>query len=238
MSANLLQHPGKVHTLTDDLESFLHVLGWMTLRYVPAIDSYEAEDRGSDMRMFDEHSVRKGRFDRGGHGKSRAFRAGDYPSSTFQPRYETPLLKLLQELSSPFKSLYAVRPPNEEVRQSVRVRPDITDRKLYRLWDTIDQYDQDIRQLESQIWFVNEIKKTLDEEVWPADDEADVNLPIAFDNDTDRQVQNKISQLQNTQSVWERSKGLSRNSKRAGSPTPEPSAKRRRGTTAASGSGI
>jgi hypothetical protein len=37
MSANLLQHPGKMHTLTDDLESFLHVLGWMTLRYVPAM---------------------------------------------------------------------------------------------------------------------------------------------------------------------------------------------------------
>ncbi|KAF8554515.1 hypothetical protein OG21DRAFT_1394048, partial [Imleria badia] len=35
MSANLLQHPGKMHTLTDDLESFLHVLGWMMLRYVP-----------------------------------------------------------------------------------------------------------------------------------------------------------------------------------------------------------
>ena len=179
MSANLLQHPGKVHTLTDDLESFLHVLGWMTLRYVPAIDSYEAEDRGSDMRMFDEHSVRKGRFDRGGHGKSRAFRAEDYPSSSFQPRSATPLSKLLRQLRKPFKSLYA-EPPTDEDRQSVQVRPDSSDRQLYRLWDTIDQYDEDIRQLESQIWFVNEIKKTLDEEVWPTDDEADTNLSHCF----------------------------------------------------------
>ncbi|KAF8444050.1 hypothetical protein L210DRAFT_3502701 [Boletus edulis BED1] len=48
MFVNLLQQPGKFHKVTDDLESFLHVLGWMTLRYVPAIDSYDAEDRGED----------------------------------------------------------------------------------------------------------------------------------------------------------------------------------------------
>ncbi|KAF8421911.1 hypothetical protein L210DRAFT_384715 [Boletus edulis BED1] len=48
MSANPLEQPGKFHTVTDDPESFLHVLGWMTLRYVPAIDSYYAEDRGED----------------------------------------------------------------------------------------------------------------------------------------------------------------------------------------------
>ena len=28
--------------LTDDLESFLHVLAQMTLRYIPAVDSYGA----------------------------------------------------------------------------------------------------------------------------------------------------------------------------------------------------
>ena len=238
MSAKLLQHPGKVHTLTDDLKSFLHVLGWMSLRYVPAIDSYEAEDRGDDMVMFDQHSVRKGRSDRGGHLKSHVLCAGHYPSSTFQPRRETPLFDLLRQLSSPFKSLYAVRRPTAADRSRVQVRPDITNRQLHRLWDTIDQYDEDIGHLESPIWFINEIKMALDEEVWPVDDSADENLPIGSSNDTHRQAQNKISQLQNTHSVWERSKGLSRNSKREASPTPEPSAKRHRGTPAASGSGI
>ncbi|KAF8548211.1 hypothetical protein OG21DRAFT_789751, partial [Imleria badia] len=60
MSANLLQYPGKMHTLKDDLESFLHVLAWMMLRYVPAGVFYDAADRGDDMVMFDEHSVREG----------------------------------------------------------------------------------------------------------------------------------------------------------------------------------
>ena len=237
MSANLLQRPGKVHTFTDDLESFLHVLGWMTLRYVPARDTYRPHHRGIDMDMFDQHYKLHGYSDQGGHLKSYVLGAGKYPSSTYRPRSQTPLFKLLRQLRKPFKSLYA-DPPTDDDRQCVQVRPDATDRVLYRLWDTIDQYDQDIGHLESPTWFINEIKQALDEEAWPTDDKADENLPIASSNDTHRQAQNKISRLQNTHSVWERSKGLSRNSKREASPTPEPSAKRRRGTPAASGSGI
>ena len=237
MSANLLRQPGKLNTLTDDLESFLHVLGWTTLRYVPAIASYSALRRGKDMVMFDEHDREEDHSEQGGHLKSYVLGASKYPSSTYRPRSQTPLFKLLRQLRKPFKSLYA-EPPTDDDRQCVEVRPDATDRVLYRLWDTIDQYDQDIRHLESPTWFINEIKQALDEEAWPTDDKADENLPIASSNDTHRQAQNKISQLQNTHSVWERSKGLSRNSKREASPTPEPSAKRRRGTPAASGSGI
>ena len=237
MSANLLRQPGKLNTLTDDLESFLHVLGWTTLRYVPAIASYSALRRGKDMVMFDEHD-REDHSDQGGYLKSYVLRGDSYPSDTFYPRTPTPLFDLLRQLSSPFKSLYAVHRPTAADRSRVQVRPDITDRQLHRLWATIDQYDEDIGHLESPIWFINEIKKALDEEVWPTDDKADENLPIASSHDTHRQAQNKISQLQNTHSVWERSKGLSRNSKREASPTPEPSAKRRRGTPAVSGSGI
>ena len=235
MSANLLRQPGKLNTLTDDLESFLHVLGWTTLRYVPAIASYSALRRGKDMVMFDEHD-REDHSDQGGYLKSYVLRGDSYPSDTFYPRTPTPLFNLLRQLSSRFKSLYA-EPPTDKDRRSVQVRPDSSDRLLYRLWDTIDQYDQDIGHLKSPIWFIDEIKKALDQ-VWPTDDKADENLPIASSNDTRRQAQKKVSQLQNTDSVWERWKELSRNSKREASPTPEPSAKRRRGTPAASGSGI
>ena len=55
MSADLRQHPGKVHRLTDDLESFPHILGWMTLRYARAINSYGTGRRGRDLCMFDEN---------------------------------------------------------------------------------------------------------------------------------------------------------------------------------------
>ena len=237
MSANLLRHPGKLNTLTDDLESCLHVLAWMMLRYVPASESYSALRRGRDMDMFDEHFRERGHSERGGEDKALAFEAGRYPSRIFRPRCETPLLKLMQELSKPFKSLYG-DPPTDEDRDKVNVPFNRSDRELFQLCAAIDQYDQDMEYLESSTWFINTMKTALDEKKWPTGDNADENLPVASSDDTERQAQNKHSQLQNTRNVWERSKGLSRSSKRAASPTPEPSAKRRRGTPVASGSGV
>ena len=57
MSAHLLQNPGKFHILKDDLESFLHVLSWMTLCYVPAIDSYAPLDHAENLQAFNEYVV-------------------------------------------------------------------------------------------------------------------------------------------------------------------------------------
>ena len=236
MSANLLQHPGKMHALTDDLESFLHVLGWMTLRYVPATDSYTAFRRGMDLRKFDEHYQEEGHSAEGGDAKSDSLRGGSYPSQSFRPRCKTPLSKLLEGLKAPFKSLYD--PPTEEDRNKVQVRPDSSDRELYRLWDRVDQYDQHIRHLQSPIWFVNEIKKALDLDGWPTNDASDLNLPIASGKQTERKMELHTSQLQYTQSQWAMSKAPSMTSKRTGSPTPEPSAKRRRRTPEVSGTRI
>ena len=238
MSANLLQHPGKMHTLTDDLESFLHVLGWMTLRYVPAGDSYDAEARGEDIwDIFDQHSVREGQFDRGGRDKARAFRAEDYPSPSFQPRRKTPLSDILKKLRSPFRSLYTLSPPSAEDLESVKALPNITDRSQLLSYAAVLQYDNDMKCLQSSTWFIDTMMTTLDKE-WPTDDKADENLPIDFSGCTRRQVQNRTKEIQHTQKLFEDSRGLSSSSKRARSPTNEPSAKRRRGTPPTSGSGI
>ena len=234
MSANLLRHPRKLNTLTDDLESFLHVLGWLTLRYVPAIDTYSALRRGRDLVMFDEHDREEDHCEQGGHLKSYILGAGQYPSSTYQPRSETPLLKLMQELSKPLKSLYG-KPPTDEDRNKVDVPKSQYDEDLEDLSRDIRRYDRDIEQLQSPSWFINQIQMTFNRQDWPADDKADEKLPIVFSGWTQRQVQNRNNQLRNTNSLWENSKGLSGNSKRASSPTPEPSAKRRRGTPAVSG---
>ncbi|KAF8131843.1 hypothetical protein EV363DRAFT_1583527 [Boletus edulis] len=159
MSANLLQQPGKFHTVTDDLESFLHVLGWMTLRYVPAIDSYDAEDRGEDMGMFDQHSVRKGRPDRGG---------------------------LQKELRKPFKSLYG-DPPADTDRKKVEFPFDQSDWELVVIRATIDRYEKDMACLQSSIWFMDTIETALNKQEWPTDDMADEDLPISFPDETPRQ---------------------------------------------------
>ena len=238
MSANLLQNPGKIHTFTDDLESFLHVLGWMTLRYVPSSDTYDAEDRRKDMVMFDELSVRRGRSDSGGDSKSNALGAGRYPSRKFRPRKATPLFELLQESSRPFKSLYG-EPPSDENRMKIDVPKNEYDDIITELSVDIRRYDREMEQLRSSSFFINVIQKALDKNDWPTDDMADANLPIALHaGHTDKRARIKTSQLQNTHSLWENSKGLSRSSKRAASPTPEPSTKRRRGTPAASESQV
>lgn len=233
MSANLLQNPGKMHLFIDDLESFLHVLGWMTLRYVPAIDSYSALRRGKDMAIFDEHDEEEDHSEHGGHDKARAFRAEDYPSSRFRPRHETPLFKLLQELRKPFKSLYG-EPPTAEDRKNTEDLPNISQKSQLRLCAAVFQYDEDIQCLQSSTWFINTMKTALDNKVWPTDDMAHENLPIGFSRTTRRQTQNRTNQLQHTHSLWENSKSLSRSSKRAASPTRELSAKRHRGSRAAS----
>ncbi|KAF8549305.1 hypothetical protein OG21DRAFT_611228 [Imleria badia] len=239
MSANLLLHPGKMHTFTDDLESFLHVLGWTALRYVPAMDSYSAVRRAKDLFIFDEHYREQGHSERGGDDKARAFRAGDYPSPNFQPRMLTPLSGLLEKLGSPFKSLYAVSPPTAEARKNVTALPDISSKSQLLSYAAVIQYDHDIECLQSSTWFIDMMETALsDHDKWPTDDRADESLPIDFSGGTRRQVQNRTKELQHTQKLLEDSKGLSRRSKRAASPTPEPSAKRRRGTPPASGSGI
>ena len=239
MSANLLLHPGKVHTFRDDLESFLHVLAWMMLRYVPADDFYQAADRGDDMTKFDQHSVRDGWFDRGGRAKSDALGAGTYPSPTFEPERDTPLFFLLQTLCKPFKSLYEKR-LGDGARRKMKGSKSKHDEILDDLSDALRQREQnkDIECLESVTWFMSEMKKALGEEDWPTDDAADANLPIASSKQTDRQIQLHTSQLQYTQSQRAMSKAPSMNSKRARSPTREPSAKRRRGIPDASGPGI
>ena len=186
MSANLLRQPGKLHTLTDDLESFLHVLGWMTLRYVPA-DGYLDFHRGMDLVMFDEYYQDSGLRGPGGHLKFRALLAGRYPSRTFEPRCETPLFNLLLELGKPFKSLYG-EPPEAQDREKISIPNSQDDQDLEDLSRDIRRYNRDIEHLQASTWFVNEIQEFINREDWPADDKADENLPTAFSVEERRQI--------------------------------------------------
>ena len=76
MSAHLLQNSGTFHVLKDDLESFLHVLSWETLCYVPAINSYTADNHAEDLKKFNEHEVYQGGIDHGGLSKSNSLGCG------------------------------------------------------------------------------------------------------------------------------------------------------------------
>ena len=222
MSANLLQNPSKMHTLADDLESFLHVLGWMTLRYVPAIDGYSAVQRGRDMTIFDEY-LDEGFWREGGNSKSNVLGSGSYPSRTFRPRIETPLFQLIRILSMPFKSLY-------DNSLDVVGNTDGDDDAL-----EIRRYNRDMQRLQNPSWFIDGMETALERQGWPTDDKADEMLPIArLSHETEIQVRNRTSQLRSNHNAWIMSKGVPRSSKREASPTPESSSKRRRATPATS----
>ena len=239
MSANLLQNPGKLHTLTDDLESFLHVLAWMMLRFVPTIEAYDAEKRHRDMHKFDEHFPSESSLDEGGMQKADALGRGVYPSTRFQPKEKTPLFELLRNLRKPFKSLYSAEPPTDEDRIKINVPESEYNRTLQRLSEDISIYDEDIKRLESSYWFMDTMQMVLDLNEWPFDDKAKDQI-VERPGATKRQNDNLAKQIQHSQHLMQSSRGLHSSSKRAASPTPGPgcSAKRHRATPPASGSGI
>ena len=239
MSAKLLRDVGKIHELGDDLESFLHVLGWITLRYLPAVDSYEASCRGEDMKMFDEHRRFAGGHDIGGRFKVLMLCRGGYPSEDFQPRQPTPLSRLLRALSSPFKSIYSLDPPDVALRTKYenlkRQNPD--NESAYND-HPVHTYDLGIQRSKSSLWFITTVGDALANKTWPTDDKADPELPISFSFLTDGEEVRKMNRRHHTYDQWVQSKTLPGSSKRSGSPTPESGNKRRRGTPSASGSGI
>ncbi|KAI5981839.1 hypothetical protein EDD15DRAFT_2559356, partial [Pisolithus albus] len=113
MSAALLENPGHSHVFEDDIESFVHVLGWTVLSYLPSpMDRYERADLVS--YLYD-HSFRDttGR-ERSGCAKELQFKAGDYPPVRFTLTEPSPILELIREVSSPFRARYSKAPTEVE----------------------------------------------------------------------------------------------------------------------------
>ena len=238
MSAKLLRDVGKMHELEDDLESFLHVLGWTTLRYLPADASYSSHRRGQDLERFDEYHKEPGRSCFGGDAKASMLRGGGYPSEYFHPRQPTPLSGLLRALSSPFKSIYSLDPPDAALRsQYEALKKQHTNESSYD-GHSVHTYDLGIERSKSSLWFITTVRDALANETWPTDDNANPELPMSFFFTTDGEEVRKMNRRNHTYNQWVRSKTLPGSSKRSGSPTPESGTKRRRGTPSASGSGI
>ncbi|KAI0667826.1 hypothetical protein C8Q78DRAFT_981280 [Trametes maxima] len=101
MSALLSWYPQKDHLLSDDLESFMHVLTWCTMMYLPNDAAYSEEKLASTMwNYFDEHS----RDHRGSFGKFKSVRKGVSPVVGL-PEYH-PLNVLIEDLASLCKDHY------------------------------------------------------------------------------------------------------------------------------------
>ncbi|KAF9231136.1 hypothetical protein BU15DRAFT_11483, partial [Melanogaster broomeanus] len=155
MSTVLLRKPGKLHTLEDDIESFLHVLGWATIRYVPTTAAYSGEQRASHLhQFFDIVDFHLRGTAVGGDGKAAMLGLGGYPPATFKLKRPSPLFRLLRDLSSPFKSRYMLEPPTDEVRAQLLTLTDVADDETITLQSSVRLYDRDMNRLKSSTWFI------------------------------------------------------------------------------------
>jgi len=233
MSAVLLRNPSMTHTLQDDIESFLHVLVWASIKYVPATDAYSAADRGDDLlRLFDVIGYVEDGAAIGGKAKADALGRGTYPPTIFKPKQPSPLFKLLRDFAEPFKSRYMEQPPTEEERTLVNLQGGSVEIQIRRLF--VQKYHKDMALLTTSEWFIQTLENALQSEGWPGDDKAQKGLDTQTGGlYTDAQRLRKHDQLLSSQEQWENSKNMASagSLKREGSnsPTPEGLTKRLRG---------
>ncbi|KAF9234156.1 hypothetical protein BU15DRAFT_52925 [Melanogaster broomeanus] len=240
MSAALLRKPGKLHMLEDDIESFIHVLGWTTIKYVPTTDAYSGGERASDLhQLFDVIDFHLQGAAIGGKAKATMLGLGGYPPATFKLQRPSPLFRLLRDLSSPFKSRYMLEPPTDEERALVEGREDSADTKIKRLFVKVSQYDEDMALLKTSDWFIETLEQALQKEGWPTDDKAEKGL-VEHTNIlyTRPQISRKSDQLLSSQSQWEDSKSVASagSLKREGSTSPTPEGRTKRPRDAPLGS--
>jgi hypothetical protein len=185
MSSMLLMNTNHVHTLADDLESFLHVLSWVALRFTPHGLSTKAL---TDLlvSMFD-HSYEDDGFARGGNIKKNYLIGGEVTTSNFQQEKISTLIKVLT-------ATCAVRyedPPSDEdlklyrdyqVQQSDLLQnPHITSSvaAIYEalgLSSVAARYEQKMAALSSSDWMIKTFDDALaDRNSWPSDDKSAPN---------------------------------------------------------------
>ncbi|KAH7884228.1 hypothetical protein F5I97DRAFT_1957019 [Phlebopus sp. FC_14] len=168
MSAALLQDPHKAHELQDDLESFLHVLAWAVVHYVP--NDLTPDDRRDYLSMFDENTYSNGEIV-GGRIKALLLGGNKYVPD-FKLKHSSPLVDLLKSLSEAFSTRYT-EPPNkldEVIYEDLKQRAD--ERKLYE-GHIVHIHRQRLARLSSSAWFIDTIKQSLSpNRPWPEEDSA------------------------------------------------------------------
>ncbi|KAF9231689.1 hypothetical protein BU15DRAFT_55848 [Melanogaster broomeanus] len=223
MSAALLRDRHKVQDLTDDLESFLHVLMWMTIRYVPS--NLSPEQRNKYLKtMFDEYyQMTEG--PEGGDSKGDKLGAKNYIPAKLTLNSPSPLLGILNQLSDVFIAIYGPNPTERDVQ----VFESILQSPLSEFRETILQnhvcylHQQRLERSKDSTWFINTMEEALGNEHWPDQDASNPNLLSPSDGtSTARQMAlnaNKIASNEQRSIASYYPSGCSHSSKRGRSPS-------------------
>ncbi|KAH7921106.1 hypothetical protein BV22DRAFT_1198444 [Leucogyrophana mollusca] len=191
MAAALLQNPQKLHELQDDLESFLHVLTWSTIRYCPS--NLSALERGTYLRLIFDEAIdtddgTTGGLHKGnhlGHGRYLPARRGE----GFQFSVSSPLLDLLKAFSGGFVARYQTPPTDAERKtfeqQKAQAVADNNPNWLKYLLDhPFEAYDRALRALTNSDWVLSILRSYAKGKhgAWPTDDAAQ-RQPIVSNTD-------------------------------------------------------
>jgi hypothetical protein len=163
ISAMLLEDPKACHILADDLESFLHVLSWVALQYMPhglapgALSSLLQD--GFDASYEDEGRIK------GGQNKRTYILTNEIPMrSGFKNQT---IRDLLEELNYTFAARYL----KLQLDSHKHGRTESNKHKALRL-----QYEEEYPKLSSSDWMVKLFKDAIaNESAWPSDDASRKN---------------------------------------------------------------
>jgi hypothetical protein len=237
MSAALLRNIFAEHKLEDDNESFLHVLAWSTIRFVPS--TWPSRARTAHLRDIYDSSTILPDNNVGSQVKADRLLAGIYIPK-LQLLQPSPILNLLESLASPFSARYVTPPADTERRiyESIKYAASMVNPHIgAEAYEThrVHQYDLSMQRLTSSKWFIDTMENALAEDGWPEADEADHNLVTPSEGTFNQQrlsailMSNQTSRI-NLSTYPTPSSG---SSKRSHSPSPaiEPRSKRPRAGT-------
>jgi hypothetical protein len=202
MSAALLSDPTKHQDFEDDLESFLHVLTWTSLRYCPS--NLTDQERSSHLSsIFDEVREKNGVYVGGGWKSGCLVRNAYLPSELVAFSAGSPLLDLLREINPPFAVRYQAPPSKEDFHAYETARTSLEDSTTPSTPLTLSIistmapymiYQQKLQNLKRRSWFPVMIRSYLQNPdlTWPTDDKAE-RLPLG-----DKSTATKRQKAQNS----------------------------------------
>ncbi|KAI6029865.1 hypothetical protein PISMIDRAFT_680770 [Pisolithus microcarpus 441] len=178
MSAALLGNPGQLHVLEDDIESFVHVLGWTVMSYLPSpMDRNMRTDWVS--LYYDDSSKNDTGQAEGGIEKELHLSWGGYLLTEFTLTEPSPILELIRNLASPYRARYTPTEKDKETFEHLNTlvsKVQLDEAELYN--QPVHRYQLDMERLNSPEWFLGTIQDALERPGWPAEDRAGDKLAV------------------------------------------------------------
>ncbi|KAI6142706.1 hypothetical protein BKA82DRAFT_25818 [Pisolithus tinctorius] len=220
ISAALLRNHGEIHDLKDDIESFVHVLGWSFLRYAPFPLSGNSRKRML-VTLYDTSFPADGGGLSGNALKEMCLASGKYMVDA-DIKGTSPILELIRTIASPFQARYGEPPTASQTERYQRLKEKVA-KGLCDQGDVEDHpahtYQLGMERLKNSEWFLDTFKDALRRPDWPEKDAADAHL-LPITEGTSKQQQLAAQRVETQSQLLSASSHPSGSLKRSASPPP------------------